>query len=82
MTLSMSLPAIPKHTPDTPAVPAVPVLPVDLIAEAASNFPHRPSWDEYFMEVTRAIAKRGTCDRVRLGCVIAKDRQILATGYN
>lgn len=41
----------------------------------------RPSWDEYFMEVCAAIAKRATCDRGRSGCVIAKDNQILATGY-
>ena len=42
---------------------------------------NRPSWDEYFMEVCRAIAKRATCDRGRSGCVIAKDHQILVTGY-
>jgi dCMP deaminase len=41
----------------------------------------RPSWDEYFMEVCEAIAKRATCDRGRSGCVIAKDHQILVTGY-
>ena len=41
----------------------------------------RPSWDEYFMEVCRSIAKRATCDRGRSGCVIAKDHQILVTGY-
>jgi dCMP deaminase len=41
----------------------------------------RPSWDEYFMEVCKAIAKRATCDRGRSGCVIARDHQILATGY-
>lgn len=41
----------------------------------------RPTWDEYFMEVAKAIAKRATCDRGRSGCVIAKDKQILATGY-
>ncbi|GHU31125.1 cell division protein DedD [Spirochaetia bacterium] len=41
----------------------------------------RPSWDEYFMEVCDAIAKRATCDRGRSGCVIAKDHQILVTGY-
>ncbi|MEE3412174.1 MAG: cell division protein DedD, partial [Treponema sp.] len=23
----------------------------------------RPTWDEYFMEVARTIAKRATCDR-------------------
>lgn len=41
----------------------------------------RPSWDEYFMEVVNAIGRRGTCDRGRSGCIIAKDKQILATGY-
>lgn len=41
----------------------------------------RPSWDEYFMEVCNAISKRATCDRGRSGCVIAKDKQILVTGY-
>lgn len=41
----------------------------------------RPSWDEYFMEVARTIAKRATCDRGRSGCVIARDNQILVTGY-
>ena len=41
----------------------------------------RPSWDEYFIEVMEAIAKRATCDRGRSGCVIAKDNCILATGY-
>ena len=41
----------------------------------------RPPWDEYFMEVCRAIAKRATCDRGRSGCVIARDNQLLVTGY-
>lgn len=41
----------------------------------------RPTWDEYFMEVANTIAKRATCDRGRSGCVIARDRQILVTGY-
>ena len=41
----------------------------------------RPSWDEYFMEVVYAISKRATCDRGRSGCVIARNHQILVTGY-
>ncbi|MCK5321570.1 cytidine/deoxycytidylate deaminase family protein [Candidatus Pacearchaeota archaeon] len=41
----------------------------------------RPTWDEYFMEITRAVARRATCDRGRAGCVIAKNKQILVTGY-
>jgi dCMP deaminase len=41
----------------------------------------RPTWDEYFMEVCETISKRATCDRGRSGCVIARDKQILVTGY-
>jgi dCMP deaminase len=41
----------------------------------------RPSWDEYFMEVAASISKRATCDRGRSGCVIARDNQLLVTGY-
>lgn len=41
----------------------------------------RPSWDEYFMELADAAARRATCDRGRSGCVIVKDRQVLVTGY-
>ena len=41
----------------------------------------RPSWDEYFMELANAAAKRATCDRGRSGCVIVKNKQVLVTGY-
>lgn len=41
----------------------------------------RPKWDEYFLGVTREVAKRATCDRGKSGCIIVKDRRILATGY-
>jgi len=33
------------------------------------------------MEICRAVAKRATCDRGKAGCVIAKNKQILVTGY-
>lgn len=41
----------------------------------------RPTWDEYFMEICQAAAKRSTCDRGRVGCVIVRNKQMLATGY-
>jgi len=41
----------------------------------------RSSWDEYFMQVAKAISNRATCNRGRSGCVIVGDRQILASGY-
>ena len=41
----------------------------------------RPSWDEYFMEITAMVGTRATCDRGRSGCVATKNKRILATGY-
>ena len=41
----------------------------------------RPTWGDYFMDVANTIAKRATCDRGRSGCVIARDQQLLVTGY-
>ena len=43
---------------------------------------NRPSWNTYFMDITRLVAKRSTCLRRAVGAVIVKDRRILATGYN
>jgi dCMP deaminase len=42
----------------------------------------RPSWDEYFLEMSDLVSKRSTCLRRRVGAVIVKDKRILATGYN
>jgi dCMP deaminase len=42
----------------------------------------RPSWDQYFMEITRLVAKRSTCLRRHVGALLVKDKRILATGYN
>ena len=42
----------------------------------------RPSWDQYFMTITRQVAERSTCTRAKVGAVIVRDRSILATGYN
>lgn len=42
----------------------------------------RPSWDDYFIEITRQVATRSTCLRRHVGAVVVKDKRILATGYN
>jgi dCMP deaminase len=42
----------------------------------------RPTWDEYFMEITHLVARRSTCLRRQVGAVLVKDKNILATGYN
>ena len=42
----------------------------------------RPSWEEYFMDITQLVAKRSTCLRRQVGAILVKDKKILATGYN
>lgn len=41
----------------------------------------RPSWDEYFIDISRTVAKRATCDRGMSGAVIVRNKRILTTGY-
>lgn len=41
----------------------------------------RPSWDQYFIDLTEAVAERATCDRGRSGCVVVRNNRILTTGY-
>lgn len=43
---------------------------------------HRPSWDEYFMDVARLAAKRSVCARLGVGCAIVLKNRIIAMGYN
>lgn len=42
----------------------------------------RPTWDSYFMEITKLVASRSSCLRRKVGAVLVKDKRILATGYN
>jgi dCMP deaminase len=42
----------------------------------------RPSWDEYFLKLAMLASERATCPRMHCGCVLVKDRFVLATGYN
>ncbi len=42
----------------------------------------RPSWDQYFMEITELVKTRSTCLRRQVGALIVRDRRIVATGYN
>lgn len=42
----------------------------------------RPSWDTYFIDITRTVATRSTCLRRQVGAIIVKDKRILSTGYN
>ena len=41
-----------------------------------------PSWHNYFLELSYAVALRSTCISRQVGSVIVKNRKIISTGYN
>jgi dCMP deaminase len=43
---------------------------------------YRPSWEVYFLQIAKLTATRSTCLRRKVGALLIKDRNILATGYN
>ena len=42
----------------------------------------RPGWDEYFLNIAKAVSARATCMRRKYGAVITKNNIIVSTGYN
>lgn len=47
-----------------------------------NNGEQRLSWDSYFMSISVLAAKRSSCSRLHVGCVIVKNNRILTSGYN
>ncbi len=43
---------------------------------------NRPSFEEYFMQITHTVAQRSSCLRRKVGAIAVRDAQILSTGYN
>ena len=41
-----------------------------------------PTWDEYFIEMSKLVAKRSNCVSRKVGAVITVDNQVVTTGYN
>lgn len=42
----------------------------------------RPSWDDYFLGIAKAVAVRADCSRRKVGAVIVRDKRIISCGYN
>lgn len=43
---------------------------------------NRPTWEEYFKEIVQVTAKRSSCIRLNVGCILVKDNRIISQGYN
>lgn len=42
----------------------------------------RPTWDHYFMKLASLAARRSNCMRRQVGCVLVREKRVMATGYN
>ena len=42
----------------------------------------RLSWQDYFLNIARVVSTRSTCIHRQFGCILVKDKRIIATGYN
>jgi dCMP deaminase len=42
----------------------------------------RPTWNEYFKEITLSTLKRSPCERLKVGCILVLDNRIISQGYN
>ncbi len=42
----------------------------------------RPSIDEYYLNIAKAVSMRSTCLKKHYGAVIVKNGEIISTGYN
>uniref|UniRef100_A0A0G4I7X1 dCMP deaminase n=1 Tax=Chromera velia CCMP2878 TaxID=1169474 RepID=A0A0G4I7X1_9ALVE len=53
------------------------------LAAAARTQPRlRPSWDAYFLRIASLTASRSNCMKRRVGAVVARDKRMIAAGYN
>lgn len=42
----------------------------------------RQHWHDYFLDMAEQVASRSTCLRRKVGCVLVKEKRVIATGYN
>lgn len=42
----------------------------------------RLDWNEYFMSIAKLTSVRSSCNRLKVGCVIVKNKHIVSMGYN
>ncbi|MCL6088895.1 MAG: deaminase [Candidatus Marsarchaeota archaeon] len=54
-----------------------------MLSSLSSEFKvSRPTWDQYFMNISKEICTRSNCMKRQVGAVIVRDKRIVSTGYN
>merc|ERR1711998_541387 len=54
----------------------------EYIKNTITSWKDRCSWDDFFMCHALLSSSRSSCERLHVGCILVKDRRIIATGYN
>ncbi|GEM_PF-502677 len=67
---------------DNNTVQILSALTQDVAIQSTERHFFRPSFDDYFMTLAKIVATRSTCDRLRAGAILVKNKRIMATGYN
>jgi len=42
----------------------------------------RINWDQYFMSIAILASVRSPCNRLKVGCVLEKNKRVISMGYN
>lgn len=42
----------------------------------------RPSKEEYYIEIAKAVSLRSTCLKKHYGCIVVKNDEVISTGFN
>ena len=42
----------------------------------------RPSWNQYFKSICEITAKRSSCNKLKVGCILVQNNRIISAGYN
>jgi len=72
-----------SHHPHQYAWTAKAVATSDSSPRGLSEKNKRPTWDQYFDVIAKAVSTRATCPRASVGAVLVdKDNRIVSSGYN
>lgn len=55
---------------------------VNRMLEVLSRLAGRPHWPEFWMRLAWEFSARSSCDRLRAGSIIVKDRRLISEGWN